>query len=60
MTNGEGQFLVKPIAILQRQLVQRANAAVVKLLIQWSNLPPEDATWEDFDFIKAMFPEIHR
>uniref|UniRef100_M1AIM5 Retrotransposon protein n=1 Tax=Solanum tuberosum TaxID=4113 RepID=M1AIM5_SOLTU len=44
MTNVEGQFLVKPVAILQRQLVQRENSVAIKLLIQWSNLPPEDAT----------------
>ncbi|OIS99850.1 hypothetical protein A4A49_62696, partial [Nicotiana attenuata] len=55
-TSDEGQFLVKPVAILQRQLVQKGNVADVKVLIQWSNLPPEDATWEDYDFIKAKFP----
>ncbi|KAH0781752.1 hypothetical protein KY290_001350 [Solanum tuberosum] len=56
ITNGEGQFLVKPVAILQRQLVQMENSTVVKLLIQWFSLPPEDVNGEDFDFIKVKFP----
>ncbi|KAH0725517.1 hypothetical protein KY284_001382 [Solanum tuberosum] len=58
MTNGEGQFIVKLVTILQRQLVQRENSTVVKLLIQWFSLPPEDANGEDFDFIKVKFPEF--
>ena len=49
-TNDDGQFLVKPVATLQRQMVKRNNVAAVRVLVQWSNLPPEDATWEDYDF----------
>ena len=49
-TNDDGQFLVKPVAILQRQMVKRNYVAAVRVLVQWSNLPPEDATWEDYDF----------
>ena len=55
-TNDDGQFLVKPVAILQRQMVKRNNVAAVRVLVQWSNFPPEDATWEDYDFLKAKFP----
>lgn len=51
-------FLVRPVAILQRQIVMLNNRANVKLLIQWSNLPHEDATWEDYHFIKALFPDF--
>lgn len=51
-TNEEGQFFVKPVAILQRQLNQRGNIVAVNVLIQWSNLPHEDASWEDYDFLK--------
>ncbi|WMV37232.1 hypothetical protein MTR67_030617, partial [Solanum verrucosum] len=29
-----------------------------KVATKWSNLPPEDATWEDYYFIKAKFPAI--
>ena len=52
-TNDNGQFLVKPVAILQRQMVKRNNVAAVRVLVQWSNFPPEDATWEDYDFFEG-------
>nr|XP_009591072.1 uncharacterized protein LOC104088140 [Nicotiana tomentosiformis] len=58
ITSDDGQFLVKPVAILQRQLIKRNNADVVRVLVQWSNLPPEDATWEDYQFLKAKFPDF--
>ncbi|XP_070024821.1 uncharacterized protein LOC142181679 [Nicotiana tabacum] len=58
ITGKDGQFLVKTMAILQRQLIKRNNAVVVSVLVQWSNLPPEDATWEDYQFIKAKFPNF--
>lgn len=31
--------------------MKRNNAGVVRLLLQWSNLPPCDATWEDDEFL---------
>lgn len=43
-TNQEGQFLVQLLVVLQRQLVKRGEVAAVKVLFQWSNLAPEDAT----------------
>ena len=57
-TGADGQFLVKPVAVLQRQMVKHNNRAKVKVLIQWSNLPPEDATWEDYELIQAQFPDF--
>lgn len=58
LTSEDGQFLVKPLHILQRQMVHHGNTAGVKVLIQWSSLPPEDATWEDYEFLKAKFPDF--
>ena len=58
ITGDDGQFLVQPVAILQRQMIKKNNVAGVKVLVQWSNLPPEDATWEDYDFLKAKFPNF--
>ncbi|XP_075074638.1 uncharacterized protein LOC142162214 [Nicotiana tabacum] len=37
------------------QLIQRGNIVAVKVLVQWSNLPPKDASWEDYDFLKKKF-----
>lgn len=58
LTSNDGQFLVQSIAILQRQFVKKNNVAAVKVLVQWSNLPPEDATWEDYQFLKTKFPDF--
>lgn len=44
----DGQFLVQLVAILRRQMVKKDNVAIV--LVQWSNLPTENATWEDYTF----------
>ena len=57
-TNDAGQFLVKLVAILQRQMVKCNNVAGVRVLVQWSNLLPEDATWEDYEFLRAKFPDF--
>jgi len=57
-TGDDGQILVKPVVVLRRQMVKHNKVACVKLLIQWSNLPPEDATWEDYHFIKSKFPDF--
>ena len=57
-TGADGQFLVKPVAVLQKQMVKHNNRAKVKVLIQWSNLPPEDATWEDYELMQAQFPDF--
>ncbi|KAH0694562.1 hypothetical protein KY285_021659 [Solanum tuberosum] len=54
----DGQFLVKPVVVLERQTVKHYYMAKVKVLIQWSNQPPEDATWEDYEFIQAQFPDF--
>ncbi|KAH0684165.1 hypothetical protein KY285_021652 [Solanum tuberosum] len=50
----DGQFLVKPVIVLARQMVKHYYMAKVKVLIQ----PPEDATWEDNEFIQAQFPDF--
>ena len=48
-----------PIAILDRKLVKRGNQAATKVLVQWSNLPSEDATWEFLFDIQKRFPDIN-
>lgn len=46
-TNENGQFLVEPLDVSDRKMVKRNNAAVVEVLVQWSNTLPSEATWED-------------
>lgn len=57
-TGKDGQFTVQLVAILQRQMIKKDNATEVKVLVQWSNLPPEDATWEDYNVLKVKFPSF--
>ncbi|KAH0658676.1 hypothetical protein KY285_027214 [Solanum tuberosum] len=43
----------------KRHMVRNGNVVAVKILVEWSNLPPEDATWEDYNYIKAKFLDFN-
>jgi hypothetical protein len=51
-------LLVEPVAILERKLAKKGNAAVVYGLVQWSNGSREDATWESLEEIQKNFPSF--
>ncbi|XP_075092505.1 uncharacterized protein LOC142172731 [Nicotiana tabacum] len=51
----DGAPMTEPVAVLGRRMIQRGKKAVTQVLIQWSNLLPEEATWEDYGFIKSQF-----
>ena len=57
-TNAAGQFLVEPVKIVARRVIKRDNKPVPQILVQWSNLPPEQATWEDYEKIHQQFPNF--
>lgn len=42
--NDHGQFLVEPVAILDRKMIKKNNATSVEVLVQWSNTLPYEAT----------------
>ncbi|KAI5343983.1 hypothetical protein L3X38_011860 [Prunus dulcis] len=48
----------EPLAILERKLVKRGNAARVDVLVHWKGHTPEDATWKDYHDLQARFPEL--
>jgi hypothetical protein len=50
------QGSAQPVAILQRRMVQQGNVAATQVLIQWSGLPEEYATWEDYEVLRRRFP----
>lgn len=60
MVSADGTVKTGPAAVLQVRQVPRNNLPVVQWYIQWENLSPEDATWEDADFIKYTFPEFFK
>jgi hypothetical protein len=48
---------VVPLEILDRRLVKKGNKAVPQVLIRWSNIPQESATWEDYYVLRQKFPD---
>jgi len=59
LIDDNGNIKVAPVSILERRLIPRNNEPVVQWLIQWSNLSSTQATWEDADFIRKVFPSFH-
>ncbi|XP_070007416.1 uncharacterized protein [Nicotiana sylvestris] len=58
LSTPEGQLVAEPVAILDRKMIKRGNHAVTQVLVQWANLSPKEATWEDFSFLTLQFPEF--
>jgi len=54
-----GLLAAEPVAVLARKLGKRGNHAVVYLLIQWSNRPKEEATWDLYSDIEVRFPSFN-
>lgn len=49
---GEAMELQVPEVILQKRIQQKEVKAVPQVLVQWSNMPSELATWEDEEALK--------
>lgn len=48
---------LSPVAILDRRMTKKGDNAIVQLLVQWSSLSPEAATWEDYDILRLHHPD---
>jgi hypothetical protein len=48
---------LQPELILDRRLSKKGNAAITQVLVRWSSLPANLATWEDYNVIKTKFPD---
>ncbi|XP_071912260.1 uncharacterized protein [Coffea arabica] len=55
-TNEKGHWRVEPIAILDRKMVKKKNAAATQWLVHWWGTDPAEATWEDAEEIERQFP----
>lgn len=55
----KGTIKVALEAILERWMIPRNNEPLVQWLIQWVNMPKEEATWEDASIIREIFPTFH-
>ena len=47
---------VVPEKVLDRKMVKKGNAVHVQVLMQWSGLSEEAATWEDYEVLKRRYP----
>jgi hypothetical protein len=59
LIDSKGNIQVAPVEILERRMIPRNNEPVIQWRIKWLNLPEADATWEDADFIRKVFPSFH-
>ena len=48
----EGKIILEPVAITEARTRQLRNRSISEYLIKWKNLPAEDSTWEDKNFIQ--------
>lgn len=48
-----------PASVLQRRTVQRDDQLVKQVLIQWSGLGADEATWMDIADVSGQFPYFH-
>lgn len=48
-----------PEAILGRKMVKRGNIAATKVLVQWKDCGPDQATWEYCHDLLKRFPNLH-
>jgi Chromo (CHRromatin Organisation MOdifier) domain len=58
LLNSNGQLQIYPEAILARRAIKRDNTAIPQLLIKWSNLSEDDASWEDYSVIRNVYPDV--
>lgn len=56
LINEDGSIKNAPAAVLKTRQIPRDNLPVVQWLVQWENLPPDAASFEDADSIKQTFP----
>jgi hypothetical protein len=54
----QGTLQVSPYRILDRRQVRKRGRTITQILVQWTNLPPEDATWEEAHSIQERFPNF--
>ena len=54
----EGVLDLEPKSVLDTRWLKRGGNVIEQSLIQWNNLPMEEATWEDTAVIKQRFPSL--
>jgi hypothetical protein len=48
----EGEIILEPEVVTETRICQLRNSSISEYLIKWKNLPTEDSTREDENFIQ--------
>lgn len=48
--------MAKPIVVSGKRMVKKINALKVQILVQWTNIPRKEATFESYYDVKKQFP----
>ncbi|KAD4178186.1 hypothetical protein E3N88_26777 [Mikania micrantha] len=54
----EDRDVLSPLAILETRSVLEGSKVVEQWLVQWQSQTPEEATWEDSEWIQQHFPSL--
>eukprot|EP00253_Pinus_taeda_P006607 PITA_06607 len=54
----EGEFLVKPVNILDQRRVELRRKVISQVKVQWQHFGPEEATWEDEQMMRDTYPRL--
>ncbi|GMI65616.1 hypothetical protein HRI_000230900 [Hibiscus trionum] len=57
--NPNGEISKELLKILDRRIGKKGSRAITKVLVEWANAFPEDATWEPLHQLQIQFPNFH-
>eukprot|EP00253_Pinus_taeda_P015832 PITA_15832 len=54
----EGEFLPKPLRILDQRETNLRKRSITQVKVQWKHFGPEEATWEEEEFMRKVYPTL--
>lgn len=51
--------IVLPAKVLAARVIQQGELKIPQVLIQWTNMPPDESTWEGLEDMKANYPSFN-
>jgi hypothetical protein len=59
MANFENQPVETPLAIAATRTILLNGTPLQQVLVQWEGCSPEEASWEDWEHFRTIFPTVH-
>jgi Integrase core domain/Chromo (CHRromatin Organisation MOdifier) domain len=56
IVSSRGRVRIEPLAILDKRMQGRKNSKKLEVLVKWSSLDEDEATWEDYIKLCEQFP----